>query len=69
MQTPITLSENILQCTNRIARDQFIVNLHKTKIGAEVLRLIVRDNVNDAGDIVANALWNTWIDKDIVCTD
>ena len=62
MKTPITLAENILQCTNRIARDQFICNLHKTKVGAEELRLIVRDNINDAGDIVANALWNTWID-------
>ena len=32
--------------------------LHQTEVGAEMLRLIVRDNLAGAGDIIANALWD-----------
>jgi hypothetical protein len=35
-----------------------IQEMHKTQEGAETLRLIVRDNIAGAGDIIANALWN-----------
>ncbi len=35
-----------------------IREMHKQPQGAETLRLIVRDNVAGAGDVVANALWN-----------
>ena len=31
--------------------------LHETEVGAEMLRLIVRDNLAGAADIIANALW------------
>jgi len=35
-----------------------IREMHKHPQGAETLRLIVRDNVAGAADVVANALWN-----------
>ena len=34
-----------------------IQEMHKSPQGAETLRLIVRDNIAGAGDIIANALW------------
>lgn len=35
-----------------------IRNIHQNPQGAEWLRLIVRDNLGGAGDIIANALWD-----------
>ena len=35
-----------------------IREMHKNPQGAETLRLIVRDNVSGAADVVVNALWN-----------
>ena len=35
-----------------------IREMHKHPQGAETLRLIVRDNVAGAADVVVNALWN-----------
>ena len=35
-----------------------IREMHKHPQGAETLRLIVRDNIHGAGDVIANALWN-----------
>lgn len=35
-----------------------IRSLHKTEVGAEMLRLIVRDDLAGAGEIIANALWD-----------
>lgn len=32
--------------------------LHGTEVGAEMLRLIVRDNLAGAGDIITSALWD-----------
>ncbi len=32
--------------------------MHKTPQGAETLRLIVRDDVAGAANVIANALWN-----------
>ena len=42
-------------CPN--AADGHVRSLHQTEDGAEMLRLIVRDNLAGAGDIIANALW------------
>jgi len=35
-----------------------IREMHKSPKGAETLRLIVRDNIADAGDVIVNALWD-----------
>jgi hypothetical protein len=32
--------------------------MHSTNEGAEILRLIVRDNLGGAADVIANALWD-----------
>ena len=42
-------------CPN--AADGHVRSLHQTEDGAETLRLIVRDNLAGAGDIIVNALW------------
>ena len=39
----------------RIAED--IRTMHKTDLGAEILRLIVRDDLGGAANVIANALW------------
>ena len=54
-------SDQILQTANVIAWDRFtpgmIREVHSTPEGAEVLRLIVRDNLAGAADKIANAIW------------
>jgi hypothetical protein len=40
------------------AADGHVRLLHQSEDGAEMLRLIVRDNVAGAADIIANALWH-----------
>ena len=40
------------------AADGHVRSLHQTEDGAELLRLIVLDNLAGAGDIIANALWD-----------
>jgi len=35
-----------------------IRTMHATGEGAEILRLIVRDDLGGAGEVIANALWN-----------
>jgi len=32
--------------------------MHSEEKGSETLRLIVRDNLGGAGDVIANALWD-----------
>jgi hypothetical protein len=34
-----------------------IRTMHKTDLGAEILRLIVRDDLGGAANVIANALW------------
>lgn len=41
------------------AADGHVRSLHQTAEGAEMLRLIVRDNLAGAGSIVADALMDT----------
>ena len=38
-------------------RPQMIREIHQTADGAELLRLIVRDDLNGAADKIASALW------------
>ena len=35
-----------------------IREMHSTPEGAEMLRLIVRDNLGGAADLIANAIWD-----------
>jgi hypothetical protein len=45
---------------NVLTEDQatdLILDMHKTEEGCEALRLIVRDNVGGASELIANALW------------
>ncbi len=34
-----------------------ILDMNKTQEGSNLLRLIVRDNINGAADTIANSLW------------
>lgn len=51
-----------LTATAQIIRDLFtpemIRNMHSMGNGSEILRLIVRDDLEGAGDKIANALWD-----------
>jgi len=44
LELPKTTAENILK-------------MHQTPEGAEMLRLIVRDDLGGAANVIANALW------------
>lgn len=52
------IAEMIADAANDPRTADNIREMHKQPQGAETLRLIVRDNVAGAGDVVANALWN-----------
>jgi hypothetical protein len=36
---------------------QKVLALHQTEVGAEILRLIVRDDLGGGANAIANALW------------
>ena len=61
MNTSHKMIQSIAEMIAQSATDpQTVINIqemHKHPKGAETLRLIVRDNVAGAGDIIANALW------------
>jgi hypothetical protein len=52
------IAEMIVDAANDPRTADNIREMHKHPQGAETLRLIVRDNVAGAADVVANALWN-----------
>jgi hypothetical protein len=52
-----SIAEMIVQSANDPQTKINIQEMHKHTQGAETLRLIVRDNIAGAGDIIANALW------------
>ena len=52
-----SIAEMIVQSANDSQTKINIQEMHKSTQGAETLRLIVRDNIAGAGDIIANALW------------
>jgi hypothetical protein len=51
-----SIAEMIVQSANDPQTKINIQEMHKYTQGAETLRLIVRDNIAGAGDIIANAL-------------
>jgi hypothetical protein len=52
------IAEMIADTANDPRTADNIREMHKHPQGAETLRLIVRDNVAGAADVVVNALWN-----------
>ena len=52
--TALAISLVHANCPN--AADGHVRNLHQTEAGAEMLRLIVRDDLAGAADIIFNAL-------------
>jgi hypothetical protein len=52
------IAEMIVDAANDPRTADNIREMHKNPQGAETLRLIVRDNVAGAADVVVNALWN-----------
>jgi hypothetical protein len=52
-----SIAEMIVESANDSRTKINIQEMHKSPQGAETLRLIVRDNIAGAGDIIANALW------------
>jgi pyridoxal/pyridoxine/pyridoxamine kinase len=52
-----SIAEMIVESANDSQTAINIREMHKSPQGAETLRLIVRDNIAGAGDIIANALW------------
>ncbi len=52
------IAEMIVDAANDPHTADNIREMHKNPQGAETLRLIVRDNVSGAADVVVNALWN-----------
>jgi len=63
IQTPsavnLTLIGAIIREAGATARTvDNIRQMHSTPAGAEILRLIVRDDLGGAANIIANALWD-----------
>jgi len=60
--TDFVMVQSIAEMITQSATDpQTVINIqemHKHPKGAETLRLIVRDNIAGAGDVIANALLN-----------
>jgi hypothetical protein len=52
------IAEMITESANDSRTAHNIREMHKTAQGAETLRLIVRDNVAGAADVITNALWD-----------
>jgi len=54
----VTIGEMISESLDTALTAENIVKMHQTPEGAEILRLIVRDDLGGAASIIANALWN-----------
>ena len=57
MPSVTVLAEMISEAANDPRTAINIRAIHRHPHGAELLRLIVRDDLNGVGEIVANALW------------
>lgn len=57
MPSVTVLAEMISEAANDPRTAINIRAIHRHPHGAELLRLIVRDDLSGAGEIVANALW------------
>ena len=58
VQTLAMIGETITESASHPRTAGIIRQLHSTNEGAEILRLIVRDNLGGAADVIANALWD-----------
>ena len=54
---PRTIADLLTTLLTREEATALIQTLHKSADGAELLRLIVRDDIGGAGDLIANSLW------------
>lgn len=57
--TLTVIGEAITEAASDPRTSENIRTMHTTNEGAEILRLIVRDNLGGAADVIANALWDT----------
>ena len=58
IQTLTMIGEAIAESALDSRTAENIRTMHSTNEGAEILRLIVRDNLGGAADVIANALWD-----------
>jgi hypothetical protein len=58
IQTLTMIGEAIAESALDSRTAENIRTMHSTTEGAEILRLIVRDNLGGAADVIANALWD-----------
>ncbi len=58
IQTLTMIGEAITESALDSRTAENIRTMHSTTEGAEILRLIVRDNLGGAADVIANALWD-----------
>ena len=57
--TLTVIGEAIAEVASDPRTAENIRTMHSTNEGAEILRLIVRDNLGGAADVIANALWDS----------
>ena len=57
ISTLTAIGETIAEAASDPRTAENIRTMHSTGEGAEILRLIVRDNLGGAADVIANALW------------
>ena len=57
IQTLTAIGEMMVESVADPRTAENIRVMHTTDEGAEILRLIVRDNLGGAADVIANALW------------
>jgi hypothetical protein len=53
------IGEAITEAASDPRTAENIRTMHSTNEGAEILRLIVRDDLGGAGEVIANALWDS----------
>lgn len=54
----LLIAEAIVETSNDPRSAEELRNLHQNPDGAELLRLIVRDDLAGAGSVIADALWS-----------
>jgi hypothetical protein len=54
----VVIGEMIVESLDVALTAENIVRMHETPEGAEILRLIVRDDLGGAASIIATALWH-----------
>jgi len=54
----VVIGEMIVESSDVTLTAENIVRMHETPEGAEILRLIVRDDLGGAASVIATALWH-----------